>query len=113
MVNFIKPGQHGFRMHFSNGLALSIQYGKGNYCENRDYSPDSWNCKHEDLPMTSTVEIAVLKGDELLPLVGDTVYGWLPVEALPSIMGLLRYITDPAQALAAVVSVLSKLKGPY
>lgn len=29
----------GFQMTFANGWTISVQFGPGNYCSNRDYTP--------------------------------------------------------------------------
>jgi hypothetical protein len=68
---FAITGQKGFHITFENGWTVSVQFGAGNYCENRNH-PD-W-----DGPVPSrTAEVAVLSPDgEFHDLGGDIVRGW-------------------------------------
>ena len=58
----------GIRMLFGNGNVISIQFGYGNYCDNRD----------ESKPECKTAEIAIWNknGDWFEFDGGDTVKGW-------------------------------------
>lgn len=78
--------QRGIHITFENGLSLSVQFGIGNYCDNR-----SMDFSKMDGPVnaTSTVEIAVWneEGDWLLE---NQVAGYVPVQAIPVLMSLVR-----------------------
>lgn len=85
----INHGKKGFRVEFDNGLTLSVQYGKCNYCERQDYltihEPNPYEIKSKDF------EMAVLKDGNMLQLSEhDTVAGWIPFEELPQIMQYVK-----------------------
>lgn len=42
MTNFASTNNRGFQMTFENGWTISVQFGYGNYCSNRNH-PDGWN----------------------------------------------------------------------
>lgn len=57
----------GFRMTFSNGNTISVQFGIGNYCENRDESKTS----------SKNAEIAIWNKENVWYNFGsDEVKGW-------------------------------------
>jgi hypothetical protein len=69
----------GFHLRFENGWLLSVQFGTGNYCANRDYSfgDGEW---HEECP---NAEIAAWWGEGGMidwEESGDSVLGWVPAE---------------------------------
>ena len=82
----IKHGNHGFSMEFPNGYSLSVQYGYGNYSDNRDQC--SFEMKGADVPKASAVEVAIFAPDGAFVRLEDQndVVGWLPVSALPRFM---------------------------
>ena len=65
----------GFTMTFENGYTISIQFGMGNYCENR----------FESKPQSKDVEIAVFDKDSKffqLPSMTDDVKGYVNMNEL-------------------------------
>jgi len=69
----------GFHMTFDNGYTLSVQWGYGNYCENRHQARDE----------SVTAEIAVIKpnGDFMrLEGEGDDVVGWQTPDDVAQLM---------------------------
>ena len=100
----IKHGDKGFLYTTTSGYALSVQYGGGNYCGNREISFD---VKGEAVPETSDCEIAMWaeidgKCGPFLPLSdtsnihpddicsADTVRGWIPLGLIPHLMIALQ-----------------------
>jgi hypothetical protein len=57
-----------------NGLTVSIQYGKGYYSSNYDYTGEL-----KDLPPTETVEVGILRGGDLIEFNGNCVAAYIPV----------------------------------
>lgn len=53
----------GFMMSFKNGLTVSVQWGKGNYCENRHHSDDVMR-DEMGFVHSNTAEAAVWKTDD-------------------------------------------------
>ena len=88
----ISHGERGFHWTAPNGYRLSVQYGKGNYCERRSLG-------YEDEPSlpyaieSKDFEMAIFYPDgEFVPIgEGDSVAGWIPAWALPRIMQSMRY----------------------
>jgi len=52
----------GFHITFANGVTLSTQFGAGNYCDNRNYDPDSYKRSIEDT-FCGNAEIAIWDKD--------------------------------------------------
>lgn len=71
-MTFAITGHKGFQVHFPNGVMLSVQFGPGNYCENR---AKDWHQPSKDIRWESKdAEIAMFlpNGD----LYDDDVSGW-------------------------------------
>ena len=93
----INHGTKGFHMTFENGYTISVQYGRGNYCERRndDMVFDQNGFLEEpsaDEIISKDCEIAVwydapggCQGYVQLSE-NETVRGWVPIEDLPQIM---------------------------
>tara|TARA_Y100000310_G_scaffold286972_1_gene311564 strand:+ start:2081 stop:2530 length:450 start_codon:yes stop_codon:yes gene_type:complete len=104
----------GTKLTFSNGWTISIQFGWGNYCTNRDMPVDDdryikFGAQEEHYISTrdylvaatgsSAVEIAVWNERTKSPEYGgcttwvqmenDAVAGWVPVDAIGIIIGML------------------------
>ena len=84
--------QRGFHFRFSNGYTVSIQFGTGNYCDVRDYTPDADASR---LPPAGSVEIGIFQtakadaggGCDWIKLSDhDDVAGWVPVDDIPAIL---------------------------
>jgi len=88
----LKWRSRGFWLKFENGYTLSVQFGTGNYCANRDFpSVDSkW---HEDCP---DAEIALWdRHDAWYEWEDDTVRGWCtPDEVLTVIETVSSWPND-------------------
>jgi hypothetical protein len=66
----------GFHITFENGWTISVQFGPGNYCGNRDlpFSRDY----AEEVPHSSTAEIALIDPEgSFFAIDGDDVKGWV------------------------------------
>jgi len=80
----------GFHITFGNGYTLSVQFGTGNYCENRSERPF-----HGQSVTCENAEIAVLdpRGVFLQISYYDTVKGWvLPDE----VAKYIAVVSDPS-----------------
>ena len=81
----VNKHQRGFHMAFANGYTVSIQFGSGNYCDVRDYSPNADDSK---LPPAGCVEVGIFEtesGKWVRLGEHDDVAGWVPVEDIPAI----------------------------
>lgn len=79
-------GARGFWMTFANGYKVSVQYGYGNYSDNRDFQV--WKDGVPDFWESSSAEVAVLSpSDEFVDLRScDQVVGWQSPEEVLRIM---------------------------
>ena len=86
----------GFKYTLTNGYTLSVAFGPGNYCDNRDkplFEDETW---YE----SSDFEVAVFEPNEeivdLLPAKeeggwSDQVIGFVPAAALPMLISALKF----------------------
>lgn len=94
---FISTRRKGFHMTFENGLALSVQWGAGNYCDN--YSDDDFSCTKDARSDTAEIAIIYPDGEFLNPAdfgIGDSdgmVAGWLTSEQVADLMYRVKNTT--------------------
>jgi hypothetical protein len=132
----------GARMTFSNGWTISVQFGWGNYCSNRDMHVDDdrhipYIDKGEKYTIglrdyivgnygSSSAEIAVWHEDRKksgfgsgegcdswVQFDGDSVAGWVPVDAIGVIIGKLAIMSPKAtnrQVSNSLRNVVSKFR---
>ena len=74
----------GFQITFENGYSVSVQFGPGNYCENKDLPYNHG----EEVPMSNTAETALISPDGFVEYRGDDVQGHM---APKDILELLNY----------------------
>ena len=77
----------GFHMEFANGWMVSVQFGAGNYCQNRDAEFD--NDIATGRKGASNAECAVFSPDgEMAQLEGwdDTVKGWMSPDEIAELI---------------------------
>ena len=60
---FSITGNRGFHMTFENGYTVSVQFGKGNYCDNYDL-PLSYVVEEKTVPDSKNAETALIGGDK-------------------------------------------------
>lgn len=99
MKKFISTMRKGFHITFENGLAASVQWGAGNYCDN--HFPDDMDFSCSKDAMSDTAEVAVMRGrhfldiDQFLPedcSSDGTVAGWLtPEQVVEFLMNVKNY----------------------
>ena len=86
----------GFQYTLTNGYTLSVAFGAGNYCDNRDEPFYAEEHNYE----SSNFEVAVFEPNEkivdLIPAeeeggFSDQVIGWVPASALPRLIQVLQF----------------------
>ena len=74
----------GFQITFENGYSVSVQFGPGNYCENKDLPYNHG----EEVPMSNTAETALISPDGFVEYRGDDVEGHMSPK---DVLELLNY----------------------
>lgn len=105
----LSPTDRGFFITYPNGYRLSVQYGSGNYCANRNERPathKSLQYRHEDLPTTPNFEVAVedtnQEGSPFVVIPMD-VHGFVPFSDLSDLM---RFVSNgDFRSFCAVIEV--------
>ena len=83
---------HGFQITFQNGLTISVQYGKGNYCSRKDLNGIDFN---EDLrtPIIESQTAEIMVWDESGEAVWldqhDEVLGYLSTDDVANMITLV------------------------
>lgn len=81
----------GFQMDFENGAWISVQFGFGNYCENRSMEGNDWDNNKPAIFESRNAEIYIThdgeaKTGEFCDIHGishdGTVAEWVPVELI-------------------------------
>ena len=89
---FVNTQGKGFQMTFKNGNTISVQWGFGNYCENRD-GEMTYDMTGRDI-MTKSVDAEVATWDKdgnwnlrtFFPDANDDVKGWMSADEVLSLM---------------------------
>lgn len=91
----------GFQITFENGLTASVQWGCGNYCDNRSNYELGFDGKRP--AESDTAEVAVIKNGDLIPLnpfidnVNDEVEGYLtPEQIVDFLVKVKEYKNSPS-----------------
>jgi len=86
MSRFCITSHKGFHLSFNNGWQVSVQFGPGNYCEQRNEHYDS--PKGRDSWPSSDAEIAVwhTSNVEMVMLEHDTVRGWTSADEVAKVL---------------------------
>ena len=53
----------GFQITFENGWTISVQFGKGNYCERRSFDENAWQPEAIGIVQSANAECAVWDAD--------------------------------------------------
>lgn len=99
MKKFVSTMRKGFQMTFENGLTVSVQWGAGNYCDNRFPDDMDFSCSKD--ARSDTAEVAVMRNFKFLNANNflpeedadwmDDVVGWLTPE---QVVGLLERVKN-------------------
>jgi hypothetical protein len=87
---FVSNSNRGFCLKFENGYNISVQWGKGNYCSNRDMEEFVPKGSNE----SATAEVLVFSDDpEKDNLIyfasADNIIGWATSEDVAFMIGIL------------------------
>ena len=74
---------HGFHMTFKNGLTISVQFGKGNYCDRRTFNVREILAQENESVESKNAEIAIWdKNGVWFNFKSDTVKGWIDADEI-------------------------------
>jgi hypothetical protein len=82
----------GFKMTFDNGWTVSVQWGNGNYCQNKYKTPenlhDFYNGRSREFVECKDAEVAVWDGAGVWFRLGegDDVIGWVSPDRVAQIL---------------------------
>ena len=84
----------GFQMTFANGWTASVQFGPGNYCENRTYDfSDDYAAQQRAMGKLGCInaEIAAWDANDVwYDFGGDTVKGWINADEVSEFIAMIR-----------------------
>ena len=79
-MSFEISDNKGFHITYKNGYTVSVQFGGGNYCTNRDLPIEDYG---KSVPPSDTAETALMTKDGFVSYQGDDVQGYMsPSEVL-------------------------------
>jgi hypothetical protein len=81
-MSFQISDNKGFQISFNNGYTVSVQFGGGTYCSNRDLPYG------EKVPPSDTAETALMTKDGFVEYQGDDVQGYMTPK---DVLELLNY----------------------
>ena len=104
----------GFQISFNNGYIVSVQFGGGNYCSNRDLPIEDYG---KSVPDSDTAETALMTKDGFVEYQGDDVQGHMTpkcvLELLNYAEGLPTYDELAAFVAGQSPSVKEKKEGSF
>ena len=79
-MSFEISNNKGFHITYKNGYTVSVQFGGGNYCTNRDLPIEDYG---KSVPPSDTAETALMTKDGFVEYQGEDVQGYMsPSEVL-------------------------------
>ena len=84
-----KQGRQGFSITFNNGYTVSVQWGHGNYCSNRDA---------EEPGESSTAETAVMVAGGFVPVNDEDVQGYQSADEIAALISHVAKLPPIGQA---------------
>lgn len=99
-MSFQIDNQKGFKITYKNGYTVSVQFGGGNYCTNRDLPFEDWG---QAVPASDTAETALMTKDGFVQYQGDDVQGYMSPSEVLKLMVYAESL-PPYDELAAFVA---------
>jgi hypothetical protein len=89
MNGFKSTLNRGFSMEFANSFLISVQFGGGCYCSNRDN--EFMSEKNQDVTFSHDAEIAVFNPEGSMVLIGenDHVIGWVTPNEVAKVISIV------------------------
>ncbi len=83
----------GFHVGLRNGFTVSVQFGRGSYCEHHHDS--LWDVPEKGRSYNAETAVFDPK-DELMPVNGETVQGWQSPDDVVRLMGVVARLKPTA-----------------
>ena len=83
---FISTQNQGFRMKFENNFSISVQWGSGNYCSNRDKKRNEMDNRFTE---SNSAEVAIFFNNIMLPVTHNEVIGWVTTDDVARIIAMV------------------------
>jgi hypothetical protein len=99
-MSFQISDQKGFQITYQNGYTVSVQFGGGNYCTNRDLPIEDYG---KPVPPSDTAETALMTKDGFVEYQGDDVQGYMTPSEVLKLMVYAESL-PPYDELAAFVA---------
>ena len=99
-MSFEISNNKGFHITYKNGYTVSVQFGGGNYCTNRDLPIEDYG---KSVPPSDTAETALMTKDGFVPYQGDDVQGYMSPSEVLKLMVYAESL-PPYDELAAFVA---------
>ncbi len=99
-MSFQISDQKGFHITYKNGYTVSVQFGGGNYCTNRDLPIEDYG---KAVPPSDTAETALMTKDGFVEYQGDDVQGYMSPSEVLKLMVYAESL-PPYDELAAFVT---------
>jgi hypothetical protein len=86
----------GFMLTFLNGLTISVQFGSGNYCENRSLTLPYEHELKQHITKSNSAEIAIWGdvSDKWLKFKSDEVKGWVHADDIAKYIHYVQKAKD-------------------
>ena len=92
MSKFLSCQNKGFQLTFENGWTVSVQWGLGNYCQQRFFDEPLKN--PTGFWDSSDAEVAAWNSSgEWLPFEHDTVKGWMNTDDVASFIAVVQSLS--------------------
>ena len=97
----------GFQISFNNGYTVSVQFGGGNYCSNRDLPMKDWG---KSVPDSDTAETALMTKDGFVEYQGDDVQGHMTPKCVLELLNYAEALSNYDELDAFVAGLSPKEK---
>ena len=107
----------GFHIEFSNGFAVSVQFGPGNYCDNRNmgFNEPMLQLQNTGRWASNDAEVAVFYNHEFVRNIayGDDVVGRVKSDDVAALIGMLAAIPAGHIDCELILTNIQKILGTH
>lgn len=96
---FISTQNKGFRMEFENKFSISVQWGSGNYCSNRDKESNEIKDRFTE---SINAEVAIFFNNIMLPVTHNEVIGWVSTNDVARIISMVSSASNKKELVKEI-----------